>query len=80
MKLNFLLIKDEYIVTHDLNIKELRENAITSDLIEDDNIFKPKPPGFFKRNVWARLNNILVNMKIEMIYSKISDKLTTLPP
>lgn len=50
--------EENYIVTHDLDIKQLRENAITSDLIEDENIFKPKPPGFCKRNVWARLNNM----------------------
>lgn len=48
--------ENDYIVTQDLNIKKLRENAITSDLIDGATNFKPKPPGFCKENVWARLN------------------------
>lgn len=49
--------EDDYIVTQDLNIKKLRENAIESDLIENNSNFKPKPPGFCKEHVWARMND-----------------------
>jgi len=50
--------EDDYIVTQKLDIKELRENAVTSDLIDDDNIFKPKPPGFCRDIVWQRLKKM----------------------
>lgn len=49
--------EDDYIVTHELDIKKLRENAITSDEIENKTNFKPKPPSFCRENVWVRMNN-----------------------
>ena len=46
--------EDDYIVTHDLDIKKLRKNAIKSDKISDSSNFEPKPPGFWKENVKER--------------------------
>ena len=46
--------EDDYIVTHDLDIKKLRKNAIQSDKIWDSSNFEPKPPGFWKNNVKER--------------------------
>ena len=46
--------EDDYIVTHDLDIKKLRKNAIQSDKIANSSNFEPKPPGFWKNNVKAR--------------------------
>lgn len=46
--------EDDYIVTHDLDIKKLRKNAIKSDKIADSSNFEPKPPGFWKNNVKER--------------------------
>ena len=46
--------EDDYIVTHDLDIKKLRKNAIQSDKIRDQSNFGPKPPGFWKNNVKER--------------------------
>lgn len=42
---------DDYIVTHELDIKKLREDAIKNDNYSNDSYFKPKPPGFEKSNV-----------------------------
>ena len=47
--------EDDYIVTHNLNIKKLRENAIKNDEYSDDSYFKPKPPGFNKNHVKKRM-------------------------
>ena len=46
--------EDDYIVTHDLDIKKLRKNAIQSDKIRNNSNFGPKPPGFWKNNVKER--------------------------
>lgn len=46
--------EDDYIVTHDLDIKKLRKSAIKSDKIVDSSNFGPKPPGFWKNNVKER--------------------------
>lgn len=50
---------DEYIVTHNLNIKKLREDAIKNDEYIINSNFKPKPPGFNREKVKKRmgLNN-----------------------
>ena len=47
--------KDDYLVTHDLDIHKLKSNAIKSDKIADPSNFKPKPPGFWKKIVKERL-------------------------
>ena len=44
----------DYIVSHDLDIKKLRKNAIKSDKIYDASNFGSKPPGFCKKNVKER--------------------------
>lgn len=46
--------EDDYIVTHDLDIRKLRKSAIKSDKIGDSSNFGPKPPGFWKGNVKER--------------------------
>jgi len=48
--------EDDYIVTHDLDIKKLRKSAIQSDKNWDSSSFGPKPPGFWKNNVKERYN------------------------
>lgn len=47
---------DDYIVTHELDIKKLREDAIKKDIYSDDSYFKPKPPGFDMDIVKHRMN------------------------
>lgn len=46
--------EDDYIVTHDLDIKKLRKSAIQSDRVGSPSDFEPKPPGFWKDNVKER--------------------------
>ena len=46
--------EDDYIVTHDLDIKKLRKSAIQSDKVASSSDFVPKPPGFWKDNVKER--------------------------
>ena len=46
--------EDDYIVTHDLDIKKLRKNAIKSNKIANSSNFEAKPPGFWKNNVKER--------------------------
>jgi len=46
---------DDYIVTYDLDIKKLRDDAIKNDEFNEDNYFKPKPPGFNKEVVKKRI-------------------------
>ena len=45
---------DDYIVTHELDIRKLRKNAIKSDKILESYNFNPKPPEFRKNNVKER--------------------------
>ena len=52
---------DDYIVTHELDIKKLRKNAIRSDKILESSNFNPKPPGFRKNNVKKRYDYLLNN-------------------
>ena len=46
---------DDYIVTCDLDIKKLREDAIKNDEYTDKTYFKPKPPGFNRDIVRKRI-------------------------
>lgn len=46
---------DDYIVTYELNIKKLREEAIKNDAHSKKREFKPKPPGFKKDVVKKRM-------------------------
>ena len=46
--------EDDYIVTHDLDIRKLRKSAIQSDKVKSSSSFGPKPPGFWKENVKER--------------------------
>ena len=48
--------EDDYIVTHKLNIKKLREDAIKNDNYSEDSYFKPKPPGFNKDIIKKRMH------------------------
>ena len=50
--------KDDYIVTYDLDIKKLREEAIKNDEFSENNYFKPKPPGFKREIVKERMGLI----------------------
>lgn len=47
--------KDDYIVTHNLNVKKLREAANENDEYTCESYFKPKPPGFNKHRVRKRM-------------------------
>lgn len=46
---------NDYVVSYDLNIKKLREHAIKNDEFDDDNIFKPNPPGLSRRIIKKRM-------------------------
>ncbi len=48
--------EDNYIVTHNLDIKKLREDAIKNDAFSEDSYFKPKPPGFKSSIVKKRMD------------------------
>jgi len=47
---------DDYIVTCNLDIKKLREEAIKNDLYCEDSSLKPKPPGFNREIIRNRMN------------------------
>ena len=46
---------NDYVVSYDLNIKELREHAIKNDEFDKDNKFKPNPPGLSRGIIKKRM-------------------------
>ena len=46
---------NDYVVSYDLNIKKLREHAIKNDEFDDNNNFKPNPPGLSRRIIKKRM-------------------------
>ena len=81
---------DDYIVTCNLDIKKLREEAIKNDLYCEDSSLKPKPPGFnreiirnrmnFKGKKWFFMNEYKLNGESKDILAENISKLKDIFP